>query len=81
MEGILWTIPEDFSQENATDESVQIVETALTAGGNDGKFFGGGLLGGGGTVYYDGGRNFPDELLQNDVRPDDRREHCQPRSH
>lgn len=55
MEGILWTIPEDFSQENATDESVQIVETALTAGGNDGKFFGGGLLGGGGTVYYDGG--------------------------
>lgn len=52
--GILWDIPEEFTQENATDESVQEVGTLLTASGKDGKFFGGGVMGGAGTVYQDG---------------------------
>ena len=50
--GIVWDIPEVFSQENAGE--VAETNTLLAAGGKDGKFFGGGMSGGSGTVYDSG---------------------------
>ena len=50
--GIVWDIPETFSQEAAGE--VEEVNTLLAAGGKDGKFFGGGMSGGSAMVYDNG---------------------------
>ena len=50
--GIVWDIPETFSQETAGE--VAETNTLLAAGGKDGRFFGGGMSGGAATVYENG---------------------------
>ncbi len=50
--GIVWNIPETFSQETVGE--VTEINTLLAAGGKDDRFFGGGMSGGAATVYENG---------------------------